>query len=59
MYGAPLKIASKQLIKCNYLSNLNYLATMFFTHLSAIYFKKINCHFNFEKVLLLTYSLNL
>ena len=42
MYGALLKIASKQLIKYNYLNNLNYLATMFLTHLSAIYFKKIN-----------------
>ena len=29
MYGALLKIASKQLIKYNYLNNLNYLATMF------------------------------
>ena len=63
MYGALLKIASKQLIKYNYLNNLSYLATMFLTHLSAIYFKKINYHFNVEtlvnKVLLLTYSLNL
>ena len=63
MYRALLKIASKQLIKYNFLNNGNYLVTILLTHLSVMYFRKINYHFNFEnlvdKVLSLTYGLNL
>ena len=36
MYRALLEIASKHLIKYNFLNNGNYLVTMLLTHLSVI-----------------------